>query len=109
MLARIFILAIRVYQWTLSPLLGNVCRFEPSCSKYAIECIRIHGPFAGTWLGFRRVLRCHPFNPGGHDPPPLRRRQSTRDDEASGSQLSSAETHRMKEFGSRADGCPEVF
>jgi putative membrane protein insertion efficiency factor len=70
MLGQLFVLIIRVYQWTLSPLFGNVCRFEPSCSNYTIECIRLHGSFLGVWLGFRRVLRCHPFNPGGFDPPP---------------------------------------
>ena len=72
MLAHLLVVLVRVYQWTLSPLFGNVCRFEPSCSHYAIECIRLHGPFQGVWLGFRRVLRCHPFNPGGYDPPPSR-------------------------------------
>ncbi len=108
MLARLFILLIRVYQWTLAPLFGNVCRFEPSCSRYAIECIRIHGPFLGTWLGFRRVLRCHPFNPGGHDPAPRRRRHSTEDMTSSG-RLLPTEMHCAKAIEPRAVDCPEIF
>jgi len=103
MLAQLLIFLIRVYQWTLAPLFGNVCRFEPSCSRYAIECIRIHGPLVGTWLGFRRVLRCHPFNPGGHDPPPLRRSKATR------SQASSAALPGAEKTGVRAVDCSEVF
>jgi uncharacterized protein len=106
MLAQLFIFLIRVYQWTLAPLFGNVCRFEPSCSRYAIECIRIHGPFVGLWLGFRRVLRCHPFNPGGHDPPPLRRRQSTKGETTP---LSSCESLRVNERVHHAVDCTEVL
>jgi uncharacterized protein len=64
------LLSIRVYQLLISPLLGNCCRFEPSCSRYAQLCIERLGPVRGTWLGFLRVLRCNPFCPGGHDPPP---------------------------------------
>jgi putative membrane protein insertion efficiency factor len=63
-------LSIRVYQWLISPLLGNCCRFEPSCSRYALLCIERLGPIRGTWLSLRRLARCHPFCPGGHDPPP---------------------------------------
>ena len=58
---------IRGYQWLISPLLGNNCRYYPSCSSYCIEAIEIHGPVAGLWLGLRRLLRCHPFTPGGID------------------------------------------
>lgn len=61
---------IRLYQWTLSPLLGPSCRFEPSCSRYAIACLSTHGPLRGSWLAARRIARCHPFHPGGFDPPP---------------------------------------
>ena len=60
---------IWVYQRTLSPLLGPACRFEPSCSRYMIESLRKHGLFRGAARGFRRFLRCHPWNPGGYDPP----------------------------------------
>jgi putative membrane protein insertion efficiency factor len=66
------ILMVRLYQVTLSPLLsafGPVCRFEPSCSRYMIGALRKYGPAKGVWMGFRRVLRCHPWNPGGYDPP----------------------------------------
>ncbi len=70
MISRALIFLIRIYQWTLSPLLGNVCRFEPSCSRYAVKCLEYHGALRGSWLAARRVARCHPFNPGGHDPPP---------------------------------------
>lgn len=71
MVARALVLLIRVYQWTLSPLLGNVCRFHPSCSRYAAACLQGHGAMRGSWLALRRLLRCHPFHPGGYDPPPL--------------------------------------
>ena len=63
---------IRAYQVLLSPLLGKSCRFEPSCSHYASECIAIHGAARGVWLGLRRIARCHPWHPGGFDPPPRR-------------------------------------
>lgn len=71
MVAQVLIFLIRVYRWTLSPLLGPTCRFEPSCSRYTIECLRLHGAVKGSYLGARRILRCHPFHPGGYDPPPL--------------------------------------
>lgn len=61
---------IRVYQVTLSPLIGPSCRFEPSCSRYAVACLSTHGPLRGSWLSLKRIARCHPFHPGGFDPPP---------------------------------------
>jgi putative membrane protein insertion efficiency factor len=61
---------IRLYQFTLSPLLGNRCRFHPTCSVYAYEAIAKHGLLRGTYLGARRLLRCHPFHAGGIDPVP---------------------------------------
>jgi putative membrane protein insertion efficiency factor len=70
MIARALILLIRIYQRILSPLLGPVCRFEPSCSRYAVKCLEYHGALRGSWLTVRRIARCHPFNPGGFDPPP---------------------------------------
>jgi putative membrane protein insertion efficiency factor len=70
MLARALIAVIRIYQATLSRLLGPACRFEPSCSRYAAECLRLHGTGRGSWLSVRRLSRCHPFHPGGYDPPP---------------------------------------
>ncbi len=62
------ILLIRVYQYTISPLLGPTCRFEPSCSHYAVDALRKYGPLKGSLMATRRILRCHPFNDGGYDP-----------------------------------------
>jgi putative membrane protein insertion efficiency factor len=61
---------IRAYQLLLAPLLGPCCRFEPSCSRYMATCIERQGALRGAWLGVRRLMRCHPFCAGGHDPPP---------------------------------------
>jgi putative membrane protein insertion efficiency factor len=61
------LLAIRLYQLTLSPLFGRQCRFYPSCSAYTMEAIDKHGLFKGIILGGRRLLKCHPFHPGGVD------------------------------------------
>lgn len=71
MVARLLIVVIRLYQLLLSPLLGPVCRFEPSCSRYAVTCLAHHGALRGTWLALKRIGRCHPFSAGGYDPPPL--------------------------------------
>jgi putative membrane protein insertion efficiency factor len=61
---------VRIYQYALSPFLGRSCRFVPSCSEYMIESLQRHGVIKGLWLGTRRVCRCHPWHPGGHDPVP---------------------------------------
>ena len=61
--------AVRIYQATLSPLLGPTCRFEPTCSRYLVAAVRKHGLPLGLWRGAWRILRCHPWSPGGHDPP----------------------------------------
>jgi putative membrane protein insertion efficiency factor len=61
---------VRGYQLFLSPLLPPSCRFTPSCSQYAREAIMRHGAVRGTWLAARRLVRCHPFHPGGFDPVP---------------------------------------
>ena len=65
--ARLLVLPIRAYQLVLSPLLGPRCRFYPSCSAYAITAIERFGVLKGSWLAARRLLRCHPWNPGGVD------------------------------------------
>ena len=65
---------IRIYQWTISPLLGPVCRYYPSCSHYGYEAIRVHGAVKGTGLTVWRVLRCNPWSPGGVDHVPPRKR-----------------------------------
>ncbi len=64
---------IRLYRLLVSPLLPRVCRFHPSCSAYALEALETHGPLTGPYLAARRILRCHPFHPGGLDPVPPRR------------------------------------
>ncbi len=61
---------VRIYQWFISPFLPPSCRFYPTCSHYAIEALQRHGALKGFWLALRRVTRCHPWNPGGHDPVP---------------------------------------
>ena len=66
-------LPIRLYRALISPLLPGVCRFHPSCSRYALEALESHGPWRGGWLAARRLSRCHPFHPGGLDPVPARR------------------------------------
>jgi putative membrane protein insertion efficiency factor len=66
----ILIALIRIYQLCISPLLGNHCRFYPSCSQYAREAIEQYGVLRGGWLAIRRLLRCHPWHPGGVDPVP---------------------------------------
>ena len=73
MIASLLIAVIRLYQRLLSPLLGNLCRFEPSCSRYAVACLRDHGALRGGLLSVVRVCKCHPFHPGGYDPPPPRK------------------------------------
>lgn len=67
----ILIFLIRLYQIALSPLKPYpTCRYTPTCSEYSIQAIRKHGPWHGLWLAIKRVLRCHPFHPGGYDPVP---------------------------------------
>jgi uncharacterized protein len=63
----VLIALIKFYQWVISPLLGPRCRFYPSCSHYTLEAIQSHGVLCGGWLGIKRILRCHPGNPGGVD------------------------------------------
>lgn len=70
LLAFLLSLPIRLYRWTVSPLLPPACRFHPSCSAYALQALQTHGPIRGLALALRRLGRCHPFNPGGLDPVP---------------------------------------
>ncbi|MEX0267659.1 membrane protein insertion efficiency factor YidD [Leptolyngbyaceae cyanobacterium UHCC 1019] len=67
---QVLIRAIRGYQIGISPLLPATCRFQPTCSEYAIAAIANHGALKGGWLTTRRICRCHPFHPGGYDPVP---------------------------------------
>lgn len=81
--ATLLILLVRAYRRFLSPLLGQQCRFQPSCSAYGLEALQVHGAPRGTWLTVRRIARCHPFNPGGYDPVPPRKPSKTRFSEGS--------------------------
>jgi len=64
------ILLIRIYQWVISPIIGPKCRYQPTCSHYAVEALKKHGPFKGFWLAIRRIARCHPWGGSGWDPVP---------------------------------------
>jgi putative membrane protein insertion efficiency factor len=61
---------LRAYRFAISPLYGQVCRYHPTCSAYALEAVEVHGALRGSWLAMRRVLRCHPWALGGYDPVP---------------------------------------
>ncbi|MBN2516282.1 MAG: membrane protein insertion efficiency factor YidD [Deltaproteobacteria bacterium] len=65
---KLFIFFIKFYQTVISPLFPTSCRFYPTCSEYAVTAITRYGPFKGSFLGLKRILRCHPLNPGGYDP-----------------------------------------
>jgi len=73
-MARVLILLIRAYRRVLSPLKPGCCRFHPTCSRYAIEALRLHGSLKGTLLALWRIGRCHPLSAWGHDPVPPRGR-----------------------------------
>ena len=68
--ARILALPVRLYRATLSPLVGHSCRFQPTCSTYALEALERHGALRGGWLAARRLARCHPLGGAGYDPVP---------------------------------------
>jgi len=70
MIRQLLIAPIRFYRYVISPWTGHGCRFTPTCSVYAIEAIETHGAMRGSWLTTRRLLRCHPWCEGGHDPVP---------------------------------------
>ncbi len=74
MMRRLLMALVRGYQLVISPLLGQHCRYHPTCSAYTLEAIDRHGALRGSWLGLRRLLRCHPFHTGGFDPVPEPRR-----------------------------------
>jgi putative membrane protein insertion efficiency factor len=66
----LLIIPVKIYQWIISPMLPATCRYNPSCSSYAIEALRVHGPIKGLFMGTRRILSCHPWGGHGHDPVP---------------------------------------
>lgn len=68
MMQKVILSLIIFYQRFVSPLTAPACRFYPSCSEYALQAIKRYGPWRGVWLSFRRILKCHPFHPGGYDP-----------------------------------------
>ena len=70
MLKNFLIILINGYRRLISPLFPPSCRFQPTCSQYAIEAIEKFGALRGSWLAIKRILRCHPFHPGGYDPVP---------------------------------------
>lgn len=67
---KVALFLIKCYQYAISPLMASHCRFYPSCSSYTYEAIEQYGFLRGSYLGIRRLLRCHPWNPGGYDPVP---------------------------------------
>jgi putative membrane protein insertion efficiency factor len=67
--AWLLVASVRLYQFFVSPWLGRVCRYEPSCSNYMIQAVRKYGFLRGTWRGVCRIARCHPLHAGGYDPP----------------------------------------
>ena len=69
-LSATFLAAIGFYRHYISPMLPAMCRFTPTCSQYAMEAIKRHGPFKGLWLAVKRILRCHPWGGSGYDPVP---------------------------------------
>lgn len=71
-IVQLLITPILFYQWVISPWLGHHCRFQPTCSHYAISALREHGPIQGSYLSIRRLSKCHPWHRGGCDPVPLK-------------------------------------
>ncbi len=70
LISKLFILLIKIYQYTLSPLLGKQCRFTPTCSSYSHDCFKKHGTIKGIYYTFRRILKCNPWGGSGYDPIP---------------------------------------
>jgi putative membrane protein insertion efficiency factor len=82
---RLFLIGfLRLYRLLISPLYGQVCRFHPTCSAYALGAVERHGALLGSYLAARRLIRCHPWNPGGYDPVPERRQRPHVADHAHG-------------------------
>ena len=67
-------LPVKLYRATFSPLVGMNCRYHPTCSAYALEALEKHGAIKGSWLAFRRIMRCHPFGGSGYDPVPEKKK-----------------------------------
>ena len=80
LLAWPLLLVVSLYRIAISPWLGNNCRFEPSCSMYALQALRVHGAFRGSWLTIQRIGRCHPWGGSGYDPVPEKERDPVESD-----------------------------
>ena len=76
LLAWPLLVLVTIYRYTISPFLGDNCRYQPSCSQYTIEALRKHGAFRGSWLAARRIARCHPWGGSGYDPVPDANKES---------------------------------
>ncbi len=68
------VVLVKIYQWIISPILPQSCRYVPTCSSYMLEALRIWGPIKGTYLGLKRILSCHPWGGHGHDPVPEKKK-----------------------------------
>lgn len=69
------VVLVKIYQWIISPILPQSCRYTPTCSNYMLEALRIWGPIKGTYLGVKRIASCHPWGGHGHDPVPERKKK----------------------------------
>lgn len=74
LLARLLMLVVKFYRYFISPMMAPRCRFNPTCSRYALDAIQIHGAFKGSWLALKRIAKCHPLHAGGDDPVPPRKK-----------------------------------
>lgn len=70
------VVIVKIYQWLISPILPQSCRYTPTCSNYMLEALRVWGPFKGTYLGLKRISSCHPWGGSGHDPVPKKKDQA---------------------------------
>lgn len=70
------VVIVKIYQWIISPILPQSCRYTPTCSNYMLEAVKVWGPFKGTWLGLKRIASCHPWGGHGHDPVPEREKKN---------------------------------
>ena len=80
LLAWPLLLFVSLYRIAVSPWLGNNCRFDPSCSAYALQALRMHGAFRGSWLTIKRIGRCHPWGGSGYDPVPEKEQDPVKND-----------------------------
>jgi uncharacterized protein len=75
LLGWIVLIPVYFYKYAISPFIPASCRYIPTCSTYAVEAVKIHGPFKGFWLATKRIARCHPWGTGGYDPVPPKKRE----------------------------------